>query len=56
MESSRIADEDWCGDDLGGRSFEGVEFVRVDLAETRSDGGTVFDVLAAGFGLDVLPD
>jgi fluoroquinolone resistance protein len=40
---ARVADEDWALDDLTGRTESGVEYVRLDLAETTSSGGLVFE-------------
>ena len=40
---TRVADEDWALDDLSGRTESGVEYVRLDLAETTSSGGLVFE-------------
>ncbi|WP_375478836.1 pentapeptide repeat-containing protein [uncultured Jatrophihabitans sp.] len=41
--SDRVADEDWSLDDLSGRVHAGVEFIRVDMAESTSDGGLAFE-------------
>lgn len=41
--TSRVADQDWTLDDLTGATAEHVEYVRVDLAETTSTAGVVFE-------------
>ncbi len=40
---SRVVGEDWSVEDLSGRTETAVEYVRVDLAETTSTGGLVFE-------------
>jgi uncharacterized protein YjbI with pentapeptide repeats len=39
----KVSGEDWYGEDLTGRSEHGVEFVDVDLTESTSTAGLVFD-------------
>ncbi len=41
--TERIAGEDLYGEDLTGRTGHGIEYVDVDLTESRSEGGTVFE-------------
>jgi fluoroquinolone resistance protein len=52
--TTKVISEDWSRDDLAGRTAAQVEYVRVDLAETTSTGGLVFEGCVfrdAGFNL-----
>jgi fluoroquinolone resistance protein len=40
---ARVVGEDWSRDDLSGRSESHTEYVRLDLAETTSSGGLLFE-------------
>src|SRR3954468_21086274 len=46
--AAEVSDADWSRDDLSGRAYAATRFTRVDLAESESAAGTVFDGCAFG--------